>query len=38
MVQQGSPEEVFQSGTLEQVFQAHIRRVVTPNGWRYYYD
>lgn len=38
MVQQGSPEEVFQSGALDQVFQAHIRRVDTPNGWRYYYD
>lgn len=38
MVQQGTPEEVFQSGALDQVFQARICRVDTPDGWRYYYD
>ena len=38
MVQQGTPEEVFQSGALDQVFQTRICRVDTPDGWRYYYD
>ena len=38
MVRQGTPEEVFQSGALDEVFQARIRRVETAGGWRYYYD
>ena len=38
MVQQGSPEEVFQSGALDKVFHARLCRVQTEGGWRYYYD
>lgn len=38
MVEQGSPEEVFQSGALDEVFHARLRRVQTEGGWRYYYD
>lgn len=38
MVQQGSPEEVFQSGSLDKVFHARLCRVQTEGGWRYYYD
>lgn len=38
MVQQGSPEEVFQSGALDKVFRARLCRVQTEGGWRYYYD
>lgn len=38
MVQQGTPEEVFHSGALDQVFHARLCRVETQGGWRYYYD
>lgn len=38
MVQQGTPEEVFQSGALDEVFRARLCRVKTEGGWRYYYD
>lgn len=38
MVQQGTPEEVFQSGALDEVFHARLCRVKTQSGWRYYYD
>lgn len=38
MVQQGTPEEVFQSGALDEVFRARLCRVETQGGWRYYYD
>ena len=33
----GTPEEVFQSGMLEQVFRLKVKRVWTEEGWRYYY-
>lgn len=33
----GTPEEVFQSGCLDRVFGAAVRRVRTPDGWQYYY-
>lgn len=33
----GTPEEVFQSGVLDRVFQLKIRRVLTEEGWQYYY-
>lgn len=38
LVQQGTPEEVFQSGALDEVFHARLCRVKTQSGWRYYYD
>lgn len=38
VVQQGTPEKVFQSGALDEVFQARLCRVHTDRGWRYYYD
>lgn len=33
---QGSPEEVFLSGCLEEAFGVDVRRVQTPAGWKYY--
>ena len=32
----GSPEEVFSSGVLDQVFGVSVRRMETPEGWQYY--
>ena len=32
----GSPEEVFSSGVLDQVFGVAVRRMQTPEGWQYY--
>ena len=32
----GSPEEVFSSGVLDQVFGVGVRRMETPEGWQYY--
>ena len=34
---QGSPEEVFQSGCLNQAFGVEVRRTSTPEGWKYHY-
>lgn len=34
--QAGTPEEVLQSGTLEQVFQISLLRVETAQGWQYF--
>lgn len=33
----GTPEEVFESGTLDRVFGLQIKRVATEDGWQYYY-
>jgi iron complex transport system ATP-binding protein len=34
--QVGTPEAVFQSGVVEQVFGITLRRFQTQRGWRYY--
>lgn len=34
----GSPDEVYQSGVLAEVFGVHIRRVESETGLRYYYE
>lgn len=34
----GTPEELYQSGILDQVFSITLRRVETEDGWRYYYQ
>ena len=34
----GTPEEIFQSGVLEDVFGIKISRLKTEQGWRYYYE
>ena len=34
----GTPEEVFASGVLEEVFGVRLGRVRTEKGWQYYYD
>lgn len=34
----GTPEEVFSSGVLEEVFRVKLGRLQTENGWQYYYD
>lgn len=33
----GTPEEVFESGVLDEVFGLKIKRVQTEDGWQYYY-
>ena len=35
---QGSPEEVFRSGCLNRAFGVDVRRIQTPDGWKYYYS
>jgi iron complex transport system ATP-binding protein len=32
----GTPEAVFQSGVVDQVFGITLRRFQTQQGWRYY--
>lgn len=34
----GTPEEVYDSGVLQQVFDVTVHRMRTEDGWRYYYD
>jgi iron complex transport system ATP-binding protein len=34
---QGSPEEIFRSGSLETAFGVQIKRVQTTDGWKYYF-
>ena len=33
----GTPDEVFQAGILDEVFGVTLKRVMTENGWQYYY-
>lgn len=33
---QGSPEDVFRSGSLDRAFGVRVCRVETPQGWKYY--
>src|SRR5699024_6299724 len=33
----GTPEEVWQSGALEEAFGVRIGRIQADNGWHYYY-
>lgn len=37
VAEKGSPEEVYASGILEEVFEVNVKRVDTENGWQYYY-
>ena len=37
VVTQGSAEKVFASGTLGQAFGVEVRRIQTPDGWKYFY-
>ena len=34
---QGTPETVFASGALDRAFGVTVKRVQTPDGWKYYY-
>ena len=34
----GAPETVWESGVLDRVFGAGVRRTQTPTGWRYFYE
>lgn len=36
LMQTGTPEEIFESGILDQVFAVHVCRVPTETGWHYY--
>lgn len=37
VAQQGTPEEIYQSGVLDRVFGVALRRMHTADGWQYYY-
>ena len=37
LVSFGTGEEVFSSGELDRTMGVHVRRVMTPDGWQYYY-
>ena len=37
-VQEGTPDEVFQTGILKNVFGVTVDRLATLNGWRYYLE
>ena len=34
---QGTPREVFDTGCLKRAFGVEVRRMQTPEGWKYYY-
>ncbi len=36
LIKSGSPEEIFESGILNQVFSVKVYRADTENGWQYY--
>ncbi len=36
LVQTGTPEELFQSGVVDDVFGVHLHRMETERGWQYY--
>lgn len=38
LVKIGTPDEVFESGVMDKVFDVHVRRVSVENGWHYYYE
>lgn len=38
LVMQGTPEEIYDSGKLNQVFSVGIRRFPTDYGWQYYWE
>ena len=33
---QGAPEAVYQSASVDEVFQIHLNRIETKNGWKYF--
>lgn len=38
MVNQGTPQEIYDSGCLDRVFGVKVARTQTKNGWHYYYE
>ena len=38
LLQTGTPDELFSSGTLKTTFHTPLNRIQTAGGWRYYYD
>ena len=38
LLQTGTPDELFSSGTLKTTFPTPLNRTQTAGGWRYYYD
>ena len=38
VIRHGTPEEIYRSQCLEEVFQVHLGRIETNAGWRYYYE
>lgn len=38
VINQGSPQEIFDSGCLDRVFGVKVSRIQTQRGWHYYYE
>lgn len=38
IIQIGRPDEVYESGGLDQVFDIRLKRTMTEEGWQYYYQ
>ncbi len=38
VIAQGIPEEIFESGSLQEAFGVNVERVQTKNGWQYVYS
>ncbi len=38
VISHGTPQEIFDSGCLDQVFGVNLTRIQTKNGWHYYYE
>jgi ABC-type cobalamin/Fe3+-siderophores transport system ATPase subunit len=38
IVGQGTSQEIFDSGCLNQVFGVNLTRIQVRNGWHYYYE
>lgn len=36
VIAEGTPEELYNCGAMEQTFQIHLGRTITEKGWRYY--
>lgn len=34
----GTPEEIYETGCLDEVFELKVKRVNSEDGWQYYYD
>ena len=38
IAEEGTPEEIFESGICKKIFGIGIERIQTEDGWQYFYD